>query len=128
MISNLTLQNFKGVNHNYSFTQANLIQGRNFSGKWLNWLIFNNGYHGAHHNKPNLHWSLLPEYHDKYMRPNLHPNLDRDSLLKYLIEAHIYPGKRLDYLGNPVVLPPKTKEKDWVNAVKVEQHEEDMAA
>jgi hypothetical protein len=62
------------------------------------------------------------------MRPNLHPNLDRDSLLKYLIEAHIYPGKRLDYLGNPVVLPPKTKDKDWVNAVKVEQHEEDMAA
>jgi beta-carotene hydroxylase len=112
-----------GADENHQYNHS-----RNFSGKWLNWLIFNNGYHGAHHNKPNLHWSLLPEYHDKYMRPNLHPNLDRESLLKYLIEAHIYPGKRLDYLGNPVVLPPKTEDKDWVNAVKVEQHEEDMAA
>ncbi|MCW3127464.1 MAG: fatty acid desaturase [Bacteroidetes bacterium] len=101
---------------------------RNFSGKILNWIIFNNGYHGAHHNKPNLHWSLLPEYHDKHMRPNIHPNLDRVSLIPYLIETHIYPGKRLDYLGNPVVLPPKEEDLDWVNAVNVKQHEEDMAA
>ena len=108
-------------NHPYNHT-------RNFSSKSLNFLLFNNGYHGAHHLKPNLHWSLLPEYHDKHIRPHVHPSLDREYLLSYLFAAHIYPGKRLDYLGNPVILPPKTQDKDWVNAVNVKDHNEDMAA
>ena len=108
-------------NHPYNHT-------RNFSSKSLNFLLFNNGYHGAHHLKPNLHWSLLPEYHDKHIRPHIHPSLDREHLLSYLFAAHIYPGKRLDYLGNPVILPPKTQDKDWVNAVNVKEHNEDMAA
>ena len=101
---------------------------RNFSSKSLNFLLFNNGYHAAHHLKPNLHWSLLPEYHDKYIRPNVHRALDRGSLLSYLIEAHIYPGTRLDYLGNPVILPPKTKDKDWVGGINIKEHKEDLAA
>ena len=101
---------------------------RNFSGGLLNFLLFNNGFHGAHHEKPNLHWSLLPDYHAKNIRPHIHPNLDRVSLLGYLIEAHIYPGKRLDYLGNPVILPPKTEDKDWVSSVNIKQNQQDMAA
>lgn len=101
---------------------------RNFSGPVLNWLLFNNGYHGAHHIKPNLHWSLLPAYHNQKVRPYLHPSLDRVSLLSYLIEAHIYPGKRLDYLGNPVALRPVEAEQDWVETIKVSEHETDMAA
>ena len=112
-----------GADENHPYNHS-----RNFSGKWLNWAIFNNGYHGAHHNKPNLHWSLLPDYHEKHIRPHIHPNLDRGALLPYLIEAHIYPGKRLDYLGNPVILPAKEKDKDWVSSVNVKQHQEDMAA
>jgi fatty acid desaturase len=112
-----------GTDENHPYNHS-----RNFTGTWLNWIIFNNGYHGAHHNKPNLHWSLLPEYHDKHIRPNLHRNLDRTSLISYLVEAHIYPGKRLDYLGNPVVLPPSESDKDWVATVNVKQHKEDMAA
>lgn len=101
---------------------------RNFSSPVLNWLLFNNGYHGAHHIKPNLHWSLLPAYHSQKVRPYLHPSLDRVSLLSYLIEAHIYPGKRLDYLGNPVALGPAEAEQDWVETIKVSEHETDMAA
>jgi beta-carotene hydroxylase len=101
---------------------------RNFSSKFLNFFLFNNGFHGAHHEKPNLHWSLLPEYHAKNIRPHIHPNLDRESLIKYLFEAHIYPGKRVDYLGNPVVLPPKTVDKDWVAGVNIKEHKDDLAA
>lgn len=87
---------------------------RNFSGKLFNILVCNNGYHGAHHMKPSLHWSLYPEFHDKEIKPYIHPNLDRKYLIPYLWESCIWPGKRVDYLGNPIKLPPKTKDQDWV--------------
>ena len=101
---------------------------RNFKGKLLNYLLFNNGYHGAHHMKPNLHWSLVPAYHREHLEPHIHPSLNRESLLAYLIEAHIYPAKRLDYLGQPVVLAAATADVDWVKDVNVGAHKEDMAA
>ena len=100
---------------------------RNFTGGFLNWLLFNNGYHGAHHMKPNLHWSLYPEYHEKNLRPFIHPALDRKNLLPYLITTHIYPAKRIDYLGNPIVLPEPVKDEDWVGEIKVQEHVTDMA-
>jgi beta-carotene hydroxylase len=100
---------------------------RNFTGGLMNWLLFNNGYHGAHHMKPNLHWSLLPAYYNQNLKPYIHPALDRKSLVAYLVQTHIYPAKRIDYLGNPLVLAPPTADIDWVEDVKVSQHATDMA-
>jgi len=111
-----------GCDENHPYNHS-----RNFTGWFLNWLMFNNGYHGAHHMKPNLHWSLLPAYYEKEVKPYIHPNLDRVSLLWYLIETNIYPAKRIDYLGNEIVLPPKIHDEDWVPEIKVEQHQHDLA-
>ncbi len=30
---------------------------------WMNWLLFNTGYHNEHHSFPNVAWSRLPELH-----------------------------------------------------------------
>ena len=95
------------VTHRYNHS-------RNFTGKFLNFVAFNNGYHGMPHEKPGLHWSLLPTAHEKELAPHLHPNLNQKSLLKYLWRSCVYPGKRVDYLGNPPVLPPRDKDEDWV--------------
>lgn len=95
---------------------------RNFTGKVLNWFAFNNGYHGIHHFRPGLHWSLLPKFHEKYVVPYTHPNLNQKSLFLYLWQTCIYPGKRIDYLGNPVKLPPKKKDKDWVADIPVSEN------
>lgn len=111
-----------GCDENHPYNHS-----RNFTGSFLNWMLFNNGYHGAHHIKPNLHWSLLPEFHEEKIRPFIHPNLDKESLLSYLVETHIYPAKRLDYLGNPIVLQPAVKDEDWVNAVNISHHQTDLA-
>ncbi|MCH2043355.1 MAG: fatty acid desaturase [Saprospiraceae bacterium] len=92
---------------------------RTFKSNLLNFFTFNNGYHGAHHEKPGLHWSLLPEYHAKNIEPYLHPNLNRVSLVKYLWEANIYPGKRVDYLGNPIGVPAPSVDEDWIAGVRI---------
>ena len=101
---------------------------RNFTGKLLNWFAFNNGYHGMHHEKPGMHWSLLPAAHKELIEPHIHPNLNRESLVRYLWESCIWPGKRVDYLGNPISLPPKTKDKDWVADLPVRQHADSLGA
>ncbi len=87
---------------------------RNFTSKIFNWLVFNNGFHSAHHMKPGMHWSLYPKFHEEKIKPFLHPNLDQKSLLVYLWKACIWPGKRIDYLGNPVVIRPDEPTTDWV--------------
>lgn len=89
---------------------------RNFKGKLVNWFTFNNGFHGLHHMKPGLHWSLLPEVHEKELAPHIHPNLDRHALLPYLFEAYIYPGKRMTYDGKPLELGPEREDTDWMPA------------
>jgi fatty acid desaturase len=101
---------------------------RNFTGKWLNWWAFNNGYHGMHHARPGLHWSLYPQYHEKYITPYIHPNLNQKSLTVYCWKAYIWPGKRVDYLGNPVKLKPKDKDRDWVEDVPVSEHATSLGA
>jgi fatty acid desaturase len=87
---------------------------RNFVGGVVNWLTFNNGYHTVHHMKPSLHWSLAPAAHAELVAPHIHPVLDQSSLLSYLWRAFGWPGKRLDYLGNPVQLIEEGPDEDWI--------------
>lgn len=87
---------------------------RNFVGRLTNWWTFNNGYHGMHHLRPSLHWSLLPEAHARELAPNVHPNLDQRSLIAYCFRAYIWPGRRLRYDGTPLELPPPIADQSWV--------------
>jgi fatty acid desaturase len=94
---------------------------RNFTGALVNWFTFNNGFHGMHHMRPGLHWSLLPKAHAKELAPHIHPALDRSSLFTYLVAAYGWPGTRLNYDGTPYVLPPPREDEDWMpGAVRAE--------
>ena len=44
----------------------------NTVGNWLNFLIFNQGYHSVHHRYPGIHWSQIPDKLD-FMRPGPSP-------------------------------------------------------
>lgn len=91
---------------------------RNFVGKTVNWLAYNNGYHTIHHMEPGLHWSLLPAEHKKRVAPHIHPNLDQPSLPLYLFRTFGIPGKRVRYDGALLVLPPRAADEEWIPGPK----------
>jgi fatty acid desaturase len=61
---------------------------RSFDGKVLNFLLFNNGYHGAHHENPGLHWSKLGEAHAE-IAPHIHPDLVQRSFWWYCFKQFV---------------------------------------
>jgi len=54
---------------------------RNVTGRIVNWLFLNNGFHTAHHLRPALHWSRLREFHEQCVAPKMRPELNQRSLL-----------------------------------------------
>lgn len=87
---------------------------RNFTGQLVNWITFNNGYHGIHHMKPSLHWSLLPETHSRELAPNIHPSLDQANFPLYLFKTFVYPGVRTRFTGEKYSPPPVGEDEEWI--------------
>lgn len=84
------------VQHDGCDSKSEIDSSTNFTGKILNWLTFNSGYHTIHHMKPGVHWTLLPEYHDKYVKPLINPNLESKYFARTLFRLYIWPGRRFD--------------------------------
>jgi fatty acid desaturase len=55
---------FNYVQHVHADEESQWNHSRNFTG-FLNFMLFNNGYHTAHHEIAGLHWSQVPEEHKK---------------------------------------------------------------
>lgn len=87
---------------------------RNFVSPVINFITFNNGYHGMHHMEPGLHWSLLPAAHERDLAPNVHPALDQQSFIAFCWRQYVFPGVRLRYDGDPVALPAPVADEDWL--------------
>ncbi len=87
---------------------------RNFTGALFGFLTVENGFHGMHHLRPNLHWSLLREAHAKIIHPHIHQNLEQPSLLVYLLKTFVWPGRRVMYDGRPYELPEAWTDENWV--------------
>lgn len=104
------------LQHDGCDAESEWNHSRNFVGKLVNWFTFNNGYHTIHHMKPGLHWSLLPEAHAAEVAAFIHPNLDQPSFPGYIWRTFGWPGKRVTYLGAPVVLDEDGPDHDWIPA------------
>jgi fatty acid desaturase len=61
---------------------------RNFVSRLGNWLVFNSGYHTAHHESAGLHWSCLPEAHAK-IADRIRPELNQTSIFGYCVRAYL---------------------------------------
>jgi fatty acid desaturase len=61
---------------------------RNFVSPVLNFLMFNNGYHTAHHENAGLHWSQLQKA-DAEIAPLMHPSLREPSVWWYWVRQYL---------------------------------------
>ena len=114
LIANLGIVGINFLWHDGCDPDHPVNHSRNFTGRLLNYLALNNGYHGMHHEEPALHWSLLPEAHARRIRPGLHPALEQPSILVYAWRTFVYPGRRETFEGKPVTFPDVDDDLDWV--------------
>jgi fatty acid desaturase len=77
---------FNYVQHVHANEESEWNHSRNFTG-FLNFLLFNNGYHTIHHHVAGLHWSKVPEAHKK-IEHNIDPVLLERSFWWYIIKSY----------------------------------------
>lgn len=77
---------FNYVQHVHADEESEYNHSRNFVG-FLNKLLFNNGYHTAHHQRAGIHWSMTPELHEK-IAPMIDPALNERSFWGYIFRVY----------------------------------------
>jgi hypothetical protein len=74
-----------------------------------NFLVFNNGYHAAHHENAGLHWSKLPEAHAKIAHL-IDPRLNEQSIFGFCFRSYVlgfFSSRfRTRQIGRPAYDPP----------------------
>jgi fatty acid desaturase len=77
---------------------------RNFVSKLGNFLVFNNGFHTAHHEHPGAHWSRLRELHATISH-EIHPDLCQSSVFGFCLRSYalgaVLPRFRTRQVGRP---------------------------
>jgi beta-carotene hydroxylase len=61
---------------------------RNFVSGWMNFLVFDNGFHTVHHQRANLHWSLARAAHAAVAH-QIDPRLFESSIASYCWKAYV---------------------------------------
>ncbi|KAA5539206.1 fatty acid desaturase [Roseiconus nitratireducens] len=86
--SSTTIMFFNFIQHVHTDAWSEHDHSRNFTGKWFNFLFFNNGYHTVHHNHPGLHWSKLLQAHAK-IDSSIDPRLKEQNLVWFLFRQYV---------------------------------------
>jgi beta-carotene hydroxylase len=82
-----TIMLFNYEQHVHTDPWSKHSHSRSFLSPTLNFLLFNNGYHAAHHENPGMHWTKLPEAHAK-IASEIHPSLKQSSLWGYWFKQY----------------------------------------
>ncbi len=114
-LSTTVIMIFNFIQHVHTDAYSDEDHSRNFTGKWFNFLFFNNGYHTAHHDQPSLHWSKLPIAHAK-IADSVNDTLNEKNLLWFVVRQYflspIFPSLATKQLGGQPADLAKDETKD----------------
>lgn len=79
---------FNYLQHVHADEESPINHSRNIVGPVMNWFLFNNGLHTAHHDNPGLHWSKTPAAHAE-IADKIDPRLNEQSLWWLLIRVYV---------------------------------------
>jgi beta-carotene hydroxylase len=85
-VSAFTVFVFNYVQHVHTDEESAYNHSRNFMG--VNLFLFNNGYHTAHHERANVHWSELPAEHAKIAHL-IDPALIERSFWWFIVRTYV---------------------------------------
>lgn len=83
------IQHFNYIQHIETDSYSKRNHSRNFTGWMLNFLLFNNGYHTVHHDKPGTHWSKTPELH-RAIESEIDPRLNCPSFWGFWFRTFVF--------------------------------------
>lgn len=113
----IMLFNYEQHVHTDPFSKHN--HSRSWSGRAVNFFLFNNGLHAAHHENAGTHWSKLWEVH-RELAPKIDPRLIEGSMWWYFFRqyalAPLFPGLGTTQVGRPGFDPPDGKPVDVTSA------------
>ncbi len=107
-----TIMLFNYEQHVHTDPWSRHNHSRSWDGKIVNFLLFNNGLHAAHHENPGTHWSRLPELHAE-IAPKIDPRLVERNMWWYFarqyLVAPLFPKLGSVQVGRAPFEPPDGK-------------------
>jgi len=79
---------FNYIQHVHADEESKFNHSRNFVSRYTNFMLFNNGYHTAHHQRASIHWSELREAHMRIAHL-IDPKLNERSIWGFLMKSYI---------------------------------------
>ena len=76
------------VQHVHCDAGSGANHSRNFVSPWVNWLVFDAGYHTVHHEQPGTHWSKYAALHHA-RKSAIDPSLDEHSILVFCFKNYV---------------------------------------
>lgn len=101
---------FNYIQHVHADEESDYNHSRNFTSRFTNFMLFNNGYHTAHHNKASVHWSQLPQAHAR-IAAQIEPNLNQSFIIGYLFKTYVIGPFGSAYRSTSMRLMRKSSEK-----------------
>lgn len=83
-----TIMLFNYEQHVHTDPWSKHNHSRSWDGRSLNFFLFNNGFHAAHHEAPGVHWSRLKDMHEKLV-PKIDPRLVHRGIFGYFFRQYV---------------------------------------